>query len=365
MFSDIGIVGTGLWRGNAVSNEEIVTAQSVSAPIKDPFKGKRSDDGIVRIAGLELRETRYRRALAAIEKNYRDPFRGARRRRIFPDELKVIDAETEAARHAMLDAGLSSSAIDTVLVQSLLPDEILIKNATAICHNLGINAASAWNVDSVCTSALAQMQLAASLVMAGQARHVLCVQSVAYSRVVDRNSSLWLMIGDMASAYIVGKKEGSRLGFGWRTDGRLHNAIRYEWINQNPAHVRKYWEPSHERLTLFFDNQLQAEAMSELEGYALPVCREALARAEISLSEIDTFIPHQPLSWFPALMADMLGLSDGVSFDTFEEYASINASSVTASIHEARQVSRLKNGSKLLVFIPGGGYVYGAMAMRW
>ncbi len=365
IIKDVGILGTGLWQGPAVGNDFFGLDYLKRATVKDPFKGKRSDDGVVRMAGLALSPEKHGRTLAAIAQSYDDPYRGAVKRRYFPADLQIAQAETEAAAAAISDAGLKPQDIDAVLVQSLLPDELLIKDATHIAYNLGIGHAPAWNVDSVCTSAITQAHLAASFIKSGQGRHVLCIQSVAYSRIMDMTTSAAVVVGDMASAFVVGPQPGTQFAFSWRTDGRLHRAIRLQWENARPSEQRPYWAPSQERLALHFDNEMQAEATGELPQYAAPVCTEAAARAEMRLDEIETFIPHQPLVWFPALLDDLLGLRDGVSFNTFTEYANVNASSIVASLHEARRAGRIRRGSNVLMFVPGGGYVYGALAIRW
>ncbi len=141
LIRDIGILGMGLWEGEVVTNDHYGDRYLKGAPIKDPYRGRRSEDGTVRIAGMEFTKEKHPRVLAALERSFQDPYRGTQRRRYFPRDLKVSDAETEAARNAIADAGLTPDDIDAVLVQSFLPDELQPKNAALIAHNLGIRRA--------------------------------------------------------------------------------------------------------------------------------------------------------------------------------------------------------------------------------
>jgi len=361
---DVGIVGTGIWEGPIVENDRFTELLDRHA-VKDPFRGHRDDSGTVRIAGMEFTRERDPRTLAAIEKSFADPFRGTRRRRFFPDGMKVSDAETEAARNAIADAGLSPSDIDAVLVQSFLPDEMHPKNAALIAHNLGIQRAPAWEVDSICNSVITQMTVGSSMITAGFARHVLCVQSVAYSRVSDPGSSSTVQEADMAAAFVLGPVPSSVIGFSWRTDGRLHGAIKLEWTTPHGQPPRKYWQRSEERFLIRFDPELQPQVMGELRDYARTVCFEALDRAGLRVDQLDAFVSHQPMSWYSAFMSESLGLREDVSFDTFEEYASINSVSISASLHHARREGHVGNGTNLLLFGPAAGYTYGAAAIRW
>jgi len=361
--TDVGILGTGLWEGEPVGNEafpEIIR----HAGAVDPFRGRRRDDGVVQIAGLELAPPRFARTIAAVERAFADPYRGTRRRRRFPLDLRTSDAEVEAARRALDASGIGPDDVDALFVQSFLPDEIQPDNAPLVAYKLGIRRAPAWSVNSICSSAVSQAQAAAAMIASGQARHVLCVHSVPYSRLGDPTASGALQEGDMAAAFVVGPSPGSRMSFAWRTDGRLHAAIRLAWAAPDAA-KRRYWEPSRERLLIHWNEALQPEVMGELERYATLVCGEALGRAGMRVHDLDLFVSHQPMSWYAAFLDDVLGLLDGVTYTSFEEYASINACSVTASLHEAGRAGRVRRGQRVLVFTPGAGYTYAAMALTW
>jgi len=362
---DIGIVGMGLWEGEPVTNEHFGARYVSDAQVKDPYKGRRDDDGTVRIAGMEFNRDRHPRTLAAIEHSFADPYRGTRRRRFFPRDLKVSDAETEAARKAIADAGLTAEDIDVVLVQSFLPDELHPKNASLICYNLGITRAPAWEVDTICNSSITQLMVSSSLILAGFARRVLCVQSVAYSRVTDPGASSTVQEADMASAFVVGRSPGTRMAFAWRTDGQLHAAIKLHWAPPVGAKPRRWWESSQDSLVIGFDPGLQAKLMGQIAENAPIVCAEALERAEIPLDDLDVFITHAATYWQTSFMADTLGLRPGVPFEKFEEYANINSAGIPTAVQHARLEGRIQKGGRVLLFGPAAGYTYAAAAIVW
>jgi len=361
---DVQVIGTGLWEGEPIHNTDV---PSLGAPktTRDPFKGKPDEHGVVRIAGMAFDSSRYARTIAAIGRAFDDPFRGTKRRRFFPRSLRVSDAEAEAGRAALADAGVAAEDVDAVLVQSFVPDEIQPKNASLVAEALGIRRAFAWGVDSVCNSVLSQMNVGASLIVSGQAETVLCVVSTAYSRVADPGLSATVQEGDMAGAMVLARRPGKRMDFSWRTDGRLHAAIRLAWDVPTDAPARRWWEPSQEQLVIRFSPELQQQVMGELTVQMTALSHEALARGEMALDEVDVVLSHQPMSWYGELMADTLGLKDDVVFHTFEEYANINSASLAASLHHARKAGRIRDGSNVLFFCPAAGYVFGAAAVRW
>jgi 3-oxoacyl-[acyl-carrier-protein] synthase-3 len=361
---DIGIIGMGLWEGEPVTNDHF-GAKAEGAQVKDPYKGRRSDDGTVRVAGLELSPERHPRTLRALAHAFEDPYRGARRRRFFPRDLKVSDAETEAAQKALADAGLGPGDVDAVLVQSFLPDELHPKNAALVCHKLGIERAFAWEVDTICNSSITQIISGSSLIASGMARHVLCVQSVAYSRVTDPTASSTVLEGDMASAFVLGPSPGTRMAFGWRTQGRLHAAIKLQWGPAPRPRPRAWWEGTSEAMTIGFDPDLQAQLMGQIAENAPVVCHEALARAEMRAEDLDVFITHQATYWQSSFMEDVIGVPPGVGFEMFEEYANINSAGIPASTAHARSQGRIAKGKNVLLFGPAAGYTYAAAVIRW
>jgi 3-oxoacyl-[acyl-carrier-protein] synthase-3 len=364
MIRDIGVVGMGLWDGEVITNEVFPKAQS-AVEVRDPYRGCRGDDGVVRVAGAELVPGKHDRTIAAVEYSFTDPFRGARRRRWFPADLPVSDAETEAATKALSDAGLTAKDVDALLVHSFLSDGLSPKNSPLVAHKLGITNGLALEVDSVCNSALSQMMFGSSLIATGQARNVLCVQSIAYSRLRDPNASTTFFEADMASAYVLGKVPGAEMSFSWRTAGHKHAAISLGWRRPTGALPTPYWEGPRERLLISFDRELQKHVNTDVAHYAQVTCSEALGRAEVELRDVDLFVSHQPMSWYTAYMEDSLGLRNGIAFSTFEEYANINSPSVVANLFEARRAGRLARGSRVLSYCPAAGYTYGAVALRW
>lgn len=362
--SDVAVIGTGLWQGEPIENAALGPTANTPRQVRDPYRGKPDANGRVKIAGMELDASEYARTIAALGRAFDDPYRGSVRRRFFPRDLKVSEAEADAGRAALVDAGIGPEDVDAVLVQSFLPDEIQPKNAALVAEALGIRTAMAWGVDTICNSVVSHLHAAAALIVSGQADHVLSVVSAAYSRVADPGASSTVQEADMAGAMVLARRPGKRMDFSWRVDGRLHGAIRLAWDAETGAGARRWWEPAREKLLIRFDGELQQKVMGEIATNARTVCGEALARAELSMSDIDVVLSHQPMVWYREFLSDTLKLRDGVLFDTFEEYGCINSAGIATSLHHARKAGRLPEGARALFFSPAAGYVFGAAVVR-
>jgi len=111
-----------------------------------------------------------------------DPFIGATQRYVAADEDHAWRAETDAARAALEDGGVSPEEVDAVLSWSIVPDRAAHATAPKVAAELGATGAFATSVDAGCASALVQLQLAVGLIESGRARHVVLTQSHLITR---------------------------------------------------------------------------------------------------------------------------------------------------------------------------------------
>jgi len=155
------------------------------------------------------------------------------------------------------------------------------------------------------------------------------------------------------------------MSFAFRTDGKLHDATLLQWDAPTHSPKRRYWERPNQQLLIRFDPELQPLVMGDLQRYAPIVVGEALAHADMRLEDVDVFISHQPMAWYPEFIEETLGLRAGVMFHTFEEYANVNSPSLTASLHGAIAAGKVGAGSRVLFFGPAAGYTYAAAALTW
>src|SRR5438105_4221140 len=89
MFHDIGVLGIGLWEGEAIGNDFFGPEYLTQSQVRDPYKGQAADDGTARIAGMDLPRAEFARTIAAVGQSFQDPYRCTRRRRFFPPDLLV------------------------------------------------------------------------------------------------------------------------------------------------------------------------------------------------------------------------------------------------------------------------------------
>jgi 3-oxoacyl-[acyl-carrier-protein] synthase-3 len=92
---------------------------------------------------------------------------------------------------------------------------------------------------------------------------------------------------------------------------------------------------------------------------------EAAAKAaDIPVSAIDWFIPHQANQRILAGVAHRLGVSEDKVVSTVATHANTSAASIPLALNAAMEDGRIKPGQLLLMEAMGGGLTWGACVVR-
>ncbi|MCA9650478.1 MAG: 3-oxoacyl-ACP synthase [Myxococcales bacterium] len=286
-----------------------------------------------------------------------DPFRGTVERRALEAGEPMLSVELRAARDALDAAGLTPADVDLVLASSFLPDQIGIGNAVFIARELGI-AGPGWNIESACSSATAGLQLATSMVRAGQASRALVVISCGYSRVADPQDTFGWFLGDGCAAFVVGPCEAGEGHVAAKTINTAQTCGAF-WYDIAVDGVE---EP---RIRI----QASESAGAALRDTAAPYLREcvegAAQAAGVALGDIDFFAFNTPTAWYGEFCARALGIPAARTISTYPLYANMGPVLWPVNLHHAASLGWLERGDLVLVYSVGSVSSAGAVVMRW
>jgi 3-oxoacyl-[acyl-carrier-protein] synthase III len=292
-----------------------------------------------------------------------DPFLGATRRRIAPPELSTVEAEISAARAALADAELDGSQIDYVLSYSIAQERVSPSNANAVAHAIGAREAFAVGVDTGCSTAITQIQLAQALIASGQARTVLLTQSHLLNRAMARMHPASPGLGDCAAAWVMGTRPRYRvLALHARAHGEFFDAVG--WTRGRNVEPEAWWKSGKD----FYIGSLRPEGakflMQETVAFGARTVREVLHKAAIDVERIDTLVSVQPRGWVPEAIARCLGLSPDKAVCSYDEYAHLGACGPIVNLIRARALGRFAPGSLTAVYAQGSGFSRGAVLLE-
>ena len=294
-----------------------------------------------------------------------DPFLGAKSRRVVSDDVRSYEAEAEAARRALDDAGIDGSELDAVLSWSIVPDRISPPSAAKLTHLLGAKNAWAMGVDSACASTMVQLEVATGLIESGRARHVLLTQSNLMTRVFAMGHPASPGIGDAATAIVLSASERRGvLGVHAVTDGSHYESLAYVRGGDDESDT-----PWHCAGGPFFLGSRNREGMKELVAntvrFGYETIAEACSRAQVPVADLDVIACTQPRGWIPLAVAEALGLPHETAPETYERLAHLGASASVANLVEARERGMLRPGSLVAIYSQGAGFTRAAAIVRW
>ncbi|PCC74129.1 3-oxoacyl-[acyl-carrier-protein] synthase-3 [Nannocystis exedens] len=287
----------------------------------------------------------------------RDPFRGAKIRRVLARGETVLALECRAARGALECAGVATRDIDLLIASSFLPDQVGIGNATFLARELGLHSA-AWNLEATCSSALVALETACGLIVAGQRRRVLVVTSCSYSRTIEDHNVLAWTAGDGASAFVVERADAGDglLGFHTMHTGATCGAFAYELaLDSGGAPTVKMTA-----------SRAAGRVLRETSGhYVRMCCMKALQAAGVETRDVDLLVCNTPTAWFARFAARVMGIDPVRTVDTFPLYGNVGPALWPVNLHHAAATRRLRYGDLVLLHSIGSASAASAAVLRW
>ena len=280
---------------------------------------------------------------------------GIRARYIAGEGETTATLAADAARNALDAAGLDAASIDLIVLATATPDQTFPSSATKVQAMLGINDCVAFDVAAVCSGFLYALSVAESMIRAGSARTALVIGSETFSRILDwEDRGTCVLFGDGAGAVVLGGVEDGRgvLAARLHADGR-HNQLLY--VDGGPSTTGTVGKVRMEGPAVF------KHAVTNLAS----VLTETLDAAGLTAADVDWVVPHQANARILDATARKLGLDPAKVVVTVDQHANTSAASVPLALDVAVRDGRIKPGDLVVLEAMGGGFTWGAAAIRW
>ena len=285
-------------------------------------------------------------------------------RHIAGPEVATSDMAFEAAQIALAERGIPATDLDAILLCTVTPDMLFPSTACLVQHRLGAKGAWGFDLIAACSSFLYGLTTAAHLVAAGTHRKVLVIGADTMSRIIDyTDRSTCILFGDGAGAFVVEASDDDSLGFidflneidgsggpflnmpagGSRLPASIETVEkRQHFVHQEGQHVFKF----------------AVRRMYE-------VCRDLLARNNVSANDIAVLIPHQANRRIITACAERLGIDCEKVIINIDRYGNTTSATLPLATRDAIQAGKVKKGDLVLFAAVGAGYTVGANLWRW
>jgi 3-oxoacyl-[acyl-carrier-protein] synthase-3 len=280
---------------------------------------------------------------------------GIRSRYVAGEGETTASLAADAARRALDHAGIEAAAIDLIVLATATPDQTFPSSATKVQATLGIGDCIAFDVHAVCTGFLYALSVADSMLRSGNASKALVIGSETFSRILDwEDRATCVLFGDGAGALVLGAEETESgiLATRLHADGR-HNDLLF--VDGGPSTTGTVGKLRMKGREVF------RHAVVNLAD----VLNEVLAAAGLTAADVDWVVPHQANARIHDATAKKLGLPAEKVIVTVDTHANTSAASVPLAFDTAVRDGRIKRGDIIVLEAMGGGFTWGAAALRY
>lgn len=295
---------------------------------------------------------------------------GIDRRRVVAPGETTADLAVAAAEALFHEQGLERASVDFVLLCTQTPDYAMPSTSCLVQDRLGLRTdVGAFDLGMGCSGYVYGLGAASALIDSGQADSVLLLTADTLSRYVNPSDApLRTIFGDGASATLVAASAGSPTfrGFSYGTDGSgaRHLIVPTGGLADGdrlaPAAspgARGLESNGHD---LFMDG-------AEVFGFALRAVpraiAETLARADLTLDDIDAVVLHQANAFMLETLRRKLDLPTEKFVVEMSDVGNTTSSSIPLALAAALRTGQVRPGMRLLLVGFGVGLSWGAVVV--
>jgi 3-oxoacyl-[acyl-carrier-protein] synthase-3 len=284
---------------------------------------------------------------------------GIRQRHMVADDQPVSDLAYRAAVQALEKAGKTAADVDLIIVATTTPDMTFPATATIVQRKLGAPVGIAFDVQAVCSGFVYALSVADGFVARGHSKCALVIGAEAMTRLMDwTDRGTCVLFGDGAGAVVLEPREGQGttadqglLGFALRADGTKQELLYVDGGPSTTGTVGKL---------RMLGNQVFKHAVINISE----AIHAAAKAADVTVPEVDWFIPHQANQRILAGVAHRVGIDEDKVISTVALHANTSAASIPLAFAQGIADGRIKPGQLLLLEAMGGGLTWGACVIR-
>ena len=269
------------------------------------------------------------------------------------------DLAVKAAQAALASAGITSEDLDLIILSTSTPDHLggFPSTACVVQDKLGAHTAcAAFDVQAVCAGFTYALATADAFIRTGSYKKVLVIGAETFSRILDfQDRGTCVLFGDGAGAVVLeASNEPGILATALHADGGQRNIL---CVPGRAGNGEVHGSPF-----MTMDGQAVFKlAVKVLEQ----VAHEVLEKANLKPEQIDWLVPHQANIRIMEGTAKKMGMSMDKVIVTVHEHGNTSAASIPLALDTGVRSGQIQRGQYLLLEGVGGGFAWGAVALKY
>lgn len=290
---------------------------------------------------------------------------GILERRWAAPEDTLSDLAAAAGQMALTEAegrGLDRTAIGLTLLATSTPDHLLPPSAPLVVHKLGLSGCGAADLAGACGGFLYALVLAEAFVRTSGVPALVIAANLLSRRInpAERGSSV--LFADAAGAVVVApdaRPDAGVLAAHLASDGSGYGLIQVPAGGSSRPFAPDL-PVEDTRMTITDGQAVFVEAVRLMSESA----RRALARAGLSVDDIDRFAPHQANARLMGAVAHALGIQGSKVLSSVAQFGNSSAATIPLTLSLAHGARPFRPGETLLMSAAGAGLTGGACVLR-
>lgn len=292
---------------------------------------------------------------------------GIHERRWVDSGVGTSDLSVKAAEKALEMAKVSAKDIDLVIMATLTSDYNFPGCAVQIQDKMGMDTIGAFDIKAACSAFVYGLSIGDQYIKTGQADNVLVVGAEIQSTGLDLSTEgrdMAVLFGDGAGAAVLQpSNDNSEI-----LSTHIHSQGKYLkdlWIEaptsiESPSLTKEMIDEGRH-----FPQMNGREVFRNAVKRFPEVIKEALNKNNLTIDDVNMFIPHQANLRITQSVAKRLGVGMDRMYSNIERYGNTTGASIPIALAEAQQEGKIKKDDIIILAAFGSGFTWASAAIRW
>lgn len=257
--------------------------------------------------------------------------------------------------------GTKPEEVDLLICATSNPDYRFPSTGSIIAHNLGLNNAYAYDIQAACAGFLVALEDGSAYIKSGLRKKVVVVAAEKMSSMTNyTDRATCPLFGDGAGAMLLEPTE-ENVGI---IDGVFHingEGLEHLWMPAGGSALPASHETvdAQQHYVIQDGRNVYKNAVTDMLESSL----EVMNRNNLTIDQVDWFIPHQANLRIIEAVGSRLGIDNEKVLVNIEKYGNTSAASIPLCLDEYKD--RLKKGDRVILTAFGAGFTWGALYIIW
>ncbi|MBO5454909.1 MAG: ketoacyl-ACP synthase III [Muribaculaceae bacterium] len=287
---------------------------------------------------------------------------GIKERRILRDPSKGSSyLGIKAVERLLESTGTKPEEVDLLICATSNPDYRFPSTGSIIAHNVGLNNAYAYDIQAACAGFLVALEDGSAYIKSGLRKKVVVVAAEKMSSMTNyTDRATCPLFGDGAGAMLLEPTE-ENVGI---IDGVFHingEGLEHLWMPAGGSALPASHETvdAQQHYVIQDGRNVYKNAVTDMLESSL----EVMNRNNLTIDQVDWFIPHQANLRIIEAVGSRLGIDNEKVLVNIEKYGNTSAASIPLCLDEYKD--RLKKGDRVILTAFGAGFTWGALYIIW